>query len=185
MCPIIPPVLVTALDGSYPVNDSNKKMISNVKCMNGRSSQGFLGICWFKGQSSLFTNDNSSDEVDRLNDLVKIKILKFQEDSKVTGNPLPVEVELVIRENLKVYQKRLTFIPLLFIVISGLYIAINIFIHPVVVVTSILFTFIYYDFLSGVLHIVLDNPENLKIPVLKEPCLEFQWHHHIPADISR
>jgi hypothetical protein len=40
-----------------------------------------------------------------------------------------------------------------------------------------------YDLLSGFLHIVLDNPANLNMPVLGQPCLEFQMHHHFPTDL--
>jgi hypothetical protein len=35
-----------------------------------------------------------------------------------------------------------------------------------------------------VLHIVLDHPPNMKVPVLDQPCLEFQWHHHNARDIA-
>jgi hypothetical protein len=40
-----------------------------------------------------------------------------------------------------------------------------------------------YDLLSGFLHIVFDNPANLHIPILGQPCLEFQMHHHFPTDL--
>jgi hypothetical protein len=29
----------------------------------------------------------------------------------------------------------------------------------------------------------LDNPANLNMPVLGQPCLEFQMHHHFPTDL--
>jgi hypothetical protein len=44
----------------------------------------------------------------------------------------------------------------------------------------------YYDWFSGVLHVVLDDERNLKgwrALALKQSCLEFQWHHKIPSDI--
>jgi len=44
---------------------------------------------------------------------------------------------------------------------------------------------IFYDLLSGLLHIVFDNPANLYIPILGQPCLEFQMHHHFPNDLVR
>ena len=43
---------------------------------------------------------------------------------------------------------------------------------------------LWYDFYAGVLHIVLDHPGHLWCPGLADPCLEFQWHHHIPHDIA-
>jgi len=50
----------------------------------------------------------------------------------------------------------------------------------------LLFTFMYlwFDFYSGVLHVVLDHPRHIEFPFLGQPCLEFQWHHHIPRDIA-
>lgn len=45
--------------------------------------------------------------------------------------------------------------------------------------------FLAYDLYSGVLHVVLDHPGNIKLPVFGQACLEFQWHHHIPDDIVK
>lgn len=50
-------------------------------------------------------------------------------------------------------------------------------------VCCMLAALVSYDLLSGCLHIVFDNPENLAIPVLSQPCLEFQMHHHFPTDL--
>ncbi|CAM9169858.1 unnamed protein product [Ectocarpus sp. 4 AP-2014] len=38
------------------------------------------------------------------------------------------------------------------------------------------------DFYSGVLHVVLDDDWNMKVPLLSQPAMEFQYHHHIPDD---
>ncbi|CAM9403830.1 unnamed protein product, partial [Hapterophycus canaliculatus] len=38
------------------------------------------------------------------------------------------------------------------------------------------------DFYSGVLHVVLDDEWNMKVPLLSQPAMEFQYHHHIPDD---
>jgi hypothetical protein len=46
------------------------------------------------------------------------------------------------------------------------------------------FMYLWYDFYSGVLHVVLDHPRHIAFPILGQPCLEFQWHHHIPRDIA-
>lgn len=45
--------------------------------------------------------------------------------------------------------------------------------------------FIEYDIFSGMLHVVFDHPDNINLPVLGQPCLEFQWHHLIPDDIVK
>lgn len=56
--------------------------------------------------------------------------------------------------------------------------------HPGYILLSGVLMFFWYDFYSGLLHIVLDNPEFIQYPVLGTPCLEFQWHHHIPLDLA-
>jgi hypothetical protein len=45
--------------------------------------------------------------------------------------------------------------------------------------------FLAYDLYSGVLHVVFDHPGNIALPVLGQPCLEFQWHHMVPDDLVR
>lgn len=40
-----------------------------------------------------------------------------------------------------------------------------------------------YDLLSGALHVVFDDTRNLDLPVLGQPCLEFQMHHSFPTDL--
>jgi hypothetical protein len=37
---------------------------------------------------------------------------------------------------------------------------------------------------GGILHIVLDNPDYINMPVIGRGCLEFQWHHLIRQDIA-
>jgi palmitoyl-[glycerolipid] 3-(E)-desaturase len=56
---------------------------------------------------------------------------------------------------------------------------------PVVTLACVTAMFLGYDVYSGVLHVVLDHPANIAVPVLGQPCLEFQWHHSIPDDIVR
>lgn len=46
------------------------------------------------------------------------------------------------------------------------------------------FFYFYGDIYSGILHIVLDHPAFLNVPLINVPCLEFQWHHNIPYDIT-
>jgi len=50
---------------------------------------------------------------------------------------------------------------------------------------SMMIMFLGYDLYSGVLHVVLDHPDNISLPILGQPCLEFQWHHAIPDDLVR
>jgi hypothetical protein len=48
-----------------------------------------------------------------------------------------------------------------------------------------LLCFVEYDIFSGMLHVVFDHPDNINLPILGQPCLEFQWHHLIPDDIVK
>ena len=50
-----------------------------------------------------------------------------------------------------------------------------------------LMTFLSYfntDLYTGILHVVLDDEQNLEFPILGPAALEFQWHHKIPTDIA-
>merc|ERR1719376_1154381 len=52
-------------------------------------------------------------------------------------------------------------------------------------IICILVSYFWYDLYSGILHVVLDEPANISLPLIGQPCLEFQWHHFIPSDIAR
>ena len=45
------------------------------------------------------------------------------------------------------------------------------------------FIWFYADAFGGILHIVLDTPSNIKLPLIGLASLEFQMHHAIPQDI--
>jgi hypothetical protein len=57
--------------------------------------------------------------------------------------------------------------------------------HPLVSLACIATMFLGYDIYSGILHVVLDHPSNIALPVLGQACFEFQWHHSIPDDLVR
>ena len=46
-------------------------------------------------------------------------------------------------------------------------------------------SYLGYDLYSGILHVMMDHPDNISMPILGQACLEFQWHHTIPSDIVR
>jgi len=52
------------------------------------------------------------------------------------------------------------------------------------VVGAFLVTYLYIELYGAVLHVNLDNPSFLSLPVLWEACLEFQYHHVIPTEIT-
>ena len=127
-------------------------------------------------QFKWFTN---KEEIDRLNRMVDEKVKSFVEDSKKTGKEISPEVDAVYNGKCVVYKNRNTFIPIIFSTVSISILLIH-YNSPWTILTAGLFSFFWYDFFSGILHVVLDNPQFIKVPILSEPCLEFQWHHHIP-----
>ena len=157
-----------------PVQRVDDEAASNkIKCVSG-TAKNFCGICW---------SQSTGGEIERLNLLVKQKVAKFIEESVKTGEPLPVEVEAVVTGNITVYKERWMWVPVIFSMISASILAYQ-STRPLTVIIAAVFSFLWYDFFSGVLHVVLDNPEFVKYPVLCDPCIEFQWHHHIPSDLA-
>ena len=137
---------------------------------------GLFGIRWGK----------TPGEIDNLNRLVDAKCQYFLEESHRTGVPLSPEVEYVLKTGKPstVYKERYTFWP----VVAGIghlaNVAYQFYMDPFASICVILFSWLYYDLFSGVLHVVHDNPIMIQIPVVSEPTLEFQWHHHIPQDLT-
>lgn len=129
--------------------------------------------------------NRTEGEIDRLNAIVIQKMGELVEESKKTGQPLSPEVEAVLKNpGNTVYKKRWVLLPILyaacslgFIIFGG---AIGGMQTPVTIMITFIFSFLWYDLFSGVLHVNLDNPDFIGFPILHEPCLEFQWHHHIP-----
>lgn len=159
---------------TVPAGSSNDAIVPpKIRCVNGKS-KSFLGICW---------TQSDGGDIGKLNYLVKQKLAKFTEDSIRTGKPLSIEIEAVLSGNIVVYKERWMWVPLVFSFAS----IITLVYHstsPLTVLVAAIFSFLWYDFFSGVLHIVLDNPEFVKYPILCDPCIEFQWHHHIPSDLT-
>lgn len=138
---------------------------------------GLFGIRW----------DRLPGEVDALNRLVDKKIELIVADCKKKGNPLPPEVAAVLATGkpAEVYKERWTILP----VFNALFCIYNLskaMIYGDALQTLVAFSFVYvyFDFFSGVLHVLHDNPVLMKVPITHDPCLEFQWHHHIPQDIA-
>ena len=140
------------------------------------NKSNFLGLCWFK------STESSEECVDRLNSLVDEKVLEFIAESKRTGLPVPLEVAAVMNGNV-VYKKNLMWVPIVFATISFSILGYHIRSHPLSVIVSFIVSFFWYDVFSGILHKSLDNPDFIALPIFREPCLEFQWHHHIPQDL--
>lgn len=141
-------------------------------------STSFMGIYWMGDY--LNQSNSSTNEIQNLNQLVIEKTKIFVAESLRTGEPLPIEVEAVLDGKHIVYKERCVWFPIIFMTVA-LVTIVRFLDAPLTVITAGLFTFVWYDLFSGILHIVLDNPSFIKMPILCDPCLEFQWHHHIPG----
>lgn len=122
---------------------------------------------------------SSEGEIDRLNAIVRMKTAKFVEEAAKTGKVLAPEIQAVVGDRQVVYKKRWVSLPVFYALLSIVFVASN-YEYPLTMLTTFVFSFMWYDLFSGVLHVNLDNPDFINFPVLHEPCLEFQWHHHIP-----
>lgn len=144
---------------------------------------------------------SSEGEIDRLNAIVRQKTQELVLEASKTGTALSPEVQAVVdKPEDRVYKERWTFLPFMWFALSTCMILfcksskssdssieLN---SPLTVLLCFVFEFFWYDLFSGVLHVVLDNPDfihntkQMGFPILHEPCLEFQWHHHIPFDLT-
>jgi len=122
-------------------------------------------------------------EIKRLNDIVIEKSKHIVEESQKNGTELPPEVIEVVKNGAIIYKKRWLFLPVIWTLVNVSLVLYN-YDRPITIMISAILMFIWYDFYSGVLHIVLDEPSFIKLPLIGEACLEFQWHHHNPTDLA-
>lgn len=130
-------------------------------------------------------------DANRLNDRVTKIVEREMAKAKRDNKPLPIDIEYslkpksVLWAGLPIYENR--FEPLTYFwAVMGLstvtyFVVERGFLH---LALYTVFMLLVYDFYSGMLHIVLDNPRNISLPLLGQPALEFQWHHYIPNDIT-
>lgn len=130
--------------------------------------------------------------IDKLNARV-VKITQ-QQVAQLTQESSPLAPEFVhvqqpmtlLHAGYPVYQLRSQYCVYLYATIAvGLILYTLPQLHPLVSLLCIVTMFLGYDLYSGILHVVLDHPANIAVPILGQPCLEFQWHHSIPDDICR
>jgi len=127
--------------------------------------------------------------VDYLNVLVNRKTKEMTADATEKKTELPKEIEATVRGD-TVYHHRWRSI-VYFFYAFGTYLILSTVlsgaVSPPMFVLLLAVNFFYYDVFSGVLHIVLDEPQHINhFPhniILGPAALEFQWHHHIPHDI--
>lgn len=132
--------------------------------------------------------------IDSLNEDVLRKTLAAREHAATTGTPLPIAFEAVGRPmsvggiwaGAPIYVSR-SVVPAVVATIVGAGCLVDgaSTIGVKATLASLVVIFLGYDFYSGVLHVVLDEPKNIAVPIIGQPALEFQWHHFIPSDIAR
>jgi palmitoyl-[glycerolipid] 3-(E)-desaturase len=129
---------------------------------------------------TFFIPDNP--DITKLNQIVNAKTFEFY---KANPNLATPEFTAVRNDKRVVYKNRFTLMPKIVVLVTVSTLTYLVAIgQGTSVLLSIVFSFFYYDIFSGALHIVLDNPNFIRMPVLGDSCLEFQWHHHIPIDIT-
>jgi hypothetical protein len=115
---------------------------------------------------------------DWLNVLVRRRIAQAYENDE----PLPEEMAWVAENDHSVYQRR--FKPFVLLIVAASLYGILQASNPLACLVVFVAMYFYIDFYSGVLHVVLDNPRFVRLPLIGVPCVEFQWHHTFAYDIS-
>lgn len=115
---------------------------------------------------------------DWLNTLVRKRIAQGVAD----GETLPEEMAWVAENDHAVYQRR--FKPFVLFILAICVYGIAQAPNPIALLVTFVVMYLYIDFYSGVLHVVLDNPRFVRLPLIGVPCVEFQWHHTLAYDIS-
>jgi len=131
-------------------------------------------------------------QIDALNKRVEKLTAIAIANAKKSGKPLDPEYVYAqqpmttLVAGAPVYQIRCAPMVYLYLMATSVLIAYGISqISLVATAMSMSIIFLGYDLYSGVLHVVLDHPNNISLPILGQPCLEFQWHHAIPDDLVR
>ena len=132
-----------------------------------------------------------SRDIQALNDMVDAKTSQAIEEAK-GGKQLDIEFEFaskpksLLYAGAPIYEDRFASMVYFATAACAYLVAtkmLELGVLPTLIVALCLF--VLYDFYSGILHIVLDHPPFIRLPLIGQPCLEFQWHHIIPDDLCR
>jgi hypothetical protein len=126
--------------------------------------------------------DSRKESYANMNDWLNMLVRKRIAEAKREGETFPEEMAWVAQNDHRVYQRR--FKPFVLLVLATCVYGIVQAPNPLVLVATFVALYFYIDFYSGVLHVVLDNPRFVRLPLIGVPCVEFQWHHTFPYDIS-
>ncbi len=126
--------------------------------------------------------DTRKESYANMNDWLNTLVRKRIAEAKENGETLPEEMAWVAENDHSVYQRR--FKPFVLLVLATSVYGIAQTPNPVALLATFVLLYFYIDFYSGVLHVVLDNPRFVRLPLIGIPCVEFQWHHTFAYDIS-
>ena len=126
--------------------------------------------------------DTRKESYANMNDWLNTLVSKRIAQAKAGPGELSEEMAWVSEHGHSVYQRR--FKPLVLLVLGLCVYGIAQTQDPIALLATVLLMYFYIDFYSGVLHVVLDNPRFIRLPIIGVPCVEFQWHHTFPYDIS-
>ena len=126
--------------------------------------------------------DSRKESYANMNDWLNVLVRKRIAKATTDGETLPPEMAWVAEHDHQVYQRR--FEPMVWAVLALSAYGILQTEQLLSLLAVFAFLYLYIDFYSGVLHVVLDNPRFVRLPLIGVPCVEFQWHHTLPYDIS-
>lgn len=142
--------------------------------------------------SAMSWREERKRQIEALNERVEKLTNVAISNAQKSGKPLDPEYVYaqqpmtILVAGTPVYQMRCAPMVYLYFMAASVLIAVGISkISLVATAMSMAIIFVGYDLYSGVLHVVLDHPGNISLPILGQPCLEFQWHHAIPDDLVR
>lgn len=143
------------------------------------SSKGRWMVCTIEAN-----NIEDSCKADNSANTEKLGVSIVQGDASGTVRTvLAQEIQFVLSGRLP-FVKRWEIAVWTWVSVSAYFILRYGFLESGFALTLASFTVMYVvlDFYSGVLHVVLDDEWNMKVPFLSQPAMEFQYHHHIPDD---
>ena len=124
---------------------------------------------------------------DKLNAIAMAKTHKELERCKEEGVQ-PAREFRMVAAGFTVYKARLIWPVYLYAAIGATFVLQGCYDTPLSTLPTFVavgaMMYVWYDFYSAALHIVLDHPKHIDLPGIGFASVEFQWHHHIPTDIS-
>lgn len=117
-----------------------------------------------------------------MNDWLNAMVDNRVQTAQAQGKPMSAEMAWTAANDHSIYQSRQKAVvaAVLALIVAGFVSAPSL---PLLLGTFVAL-YLYVDFYSGVLHVVLDNPNFCDLPLVGVPCVEFQWHHTFAYDIT-